>query len=174
MSDITTISNDWGNILQTSCKTSLKKNEYCCVVQMHGSEHTQCFRWFRSNAAVFRLLKIFSSRLQHIWHSYRANIRDQLIENTTIVSVHVLYKMMFSTYKSVIVTPCACSLFVSKVTKITWYMDVRFWRLFFCAFFSVWWLYLEINHSLVAEIICTIYSFIHAHVYTTQHFKFDK
>ena len=64
-------------------------------------------------------------------------------------------------YKSVIITPCACDLFVSKVTKITRYMDVIFQR-----FFSVWWLYLEINHSLVAEIICTIYSFIHAR---TQH-----
>ena len=30
-------------------------------------------------------------------------------------------------------------------------------------FFSVWWLYLEINHSLVAEIICIIYSFMHVH-----------
>ena len=41
---------------------------------------------------------------------------------------------MFSAYKSVIVTPCACDLFVSKVTKITWYMDVRFWRSFFSTF----------------------------------------
>ena len=39
MSDVTTISNNQGNILQISCKTSLKKNEYHCVVQMHGLEH---------------------------------------------------------------------------------------------------------------------------------------
>ena len=39
MSDVITISNDRGNILQTSCKISLKKNKYCCVVRMHGSEH---------------------------------------------------------------------------------------------------------------------------------------
>ena len=39
-SDVTTISNDLGNILQTLCKTSLKKNKYLYVVQMHGSEHT--------------------------------------------------------------------------------------------------------------------------------------
>ena len=48
------------------------------------------------------------------------------------------YKTMFSAYKSVIVSPCACDLFVSKVTKITRYMDtslhVRFWRSFFSAF----------------------------------------
>ena len=41
---------------------------------------------------------------------------------------------MFSAYKSVIVSPCACDLFVSKVTKITWYMDVHFWRSFFGVF----------------------------------------
>ena len=64
--DITTISNDQGNILQISCKTSLKKNEYRCVVQMHGSEHTRRFRRFQSNAVVFRLFKVFSLSLQHI------------------------------------------------------------------------------------------------------------
>ena len=85
------------------------------------------------------------------------------IQLLSVLMLYYPYKMMFSTYKSVIVTPCACDLFVNKVTKITPYMDVRFWRSFCSAFFSVWWLYLEINHSLVAEIICTIYSFIHAH-----------
>ena len=44
---------------------------------------------------------------------------------------------MFSTYKSVIVSPCACNLFVSKVTKITRYMDVRFLAVIFRRFFSV-------------------------------------
>ena len=38
---------------------------------------------------------------------------------------------MFSAYKSVIVTPCVCDLFVSKVTKI---MDVCFWWSFFGSF----------------------------------------
>ena len=35
----------------------------------------------------------------------------------------------------------------------------------FRRFFRVWWLYLEINHSLVADIICTIYihSFVQVH-----------
>ena len=41
---------------------------------------------------------------------------------------------MFSAYKSVIGSPCACDMFVSKETKITRYMDVRFWRSFFSAF----------------------------------------
>ena len=44
------------------------------------------------------------------------------------------YKTTFSAYKSVIVSPCACDLFVSKVTKISRYMDVYFWRSFFGAF----------------------------------------
>ncbi len=80
-----------------------------------------------------------------------------------VLMLYYPYKMMFSAYKSVIVTPCACNLFVSKVTKITRYMDVCFCQSFFTTFFNVWWIYLEINQSLVAEIICTIYSFIHAH-----------
>ena len=41
---------------------------------------------------------------------------------------------MFSMYKSVIVSPCACNLFVSKVTKITRQMDVHFWQSFFSTF----------------------------------------
>ena len=43
-SDVTTISNDQGNISQISCKTLLKKNEYCCVMKMHRLEHTRCFQ----------------------------------------------------------------------------------------------------------------------------------
>ena len=38
----------------------------------------------------FQLFKVFSSSLQHIRRTYKANIRDQLIENTTIVSVDVI------------------------------------------------------------------------------------
>ena len=90
MSDVTTISNDQGNILQISCKTLLKQKEYCCVVQMHGLEHMQHFQWFWSNAVVLWLLKVFTSSLQHIWRTYRANICNQLIKNTTIVSVDVI------------------------------------------------------------------------------------
>ena len=36
-----------------------------------------------------------------------------------VLVLYYPYKTMFSTYKSVIVTPCACDLFVSKVMKIT-------------------------------------------------------
>ena len=48
--------------------------------------------------------------------------------------LYYLHKKMFSAYKSMIVSPCACDLFVSKTMKITRYMDVRFWRSFFGAF----------------------------------------
>ena len=44
------------------------------------------------------------------------------------------YKTMFSAYKTVIGSSCACDLFVSKVTKITQYMVVRFRRSFFGTF----------------------------------------
>ena len=64
-----------------------KKEEYCCVMQMYGTEHTWCFQWFWSNAGIFQLFKVFSARLRH---SYRANICDQMIENTTVVNVDVI------------------------------------------------------------------------------------
>ena len=101
---------------------------------MHGSEHMWCFRWFRSDAVVFWLFKLFSLSLQHIWRTYRANIRDQLIENTAIVSVDIIRIKRCFPRTNLIGSPCACDLFVSKVTKITRYMDVRFWRSFFSAF----------------------------------------
>ena len=77
---------------------------------------------------------------------------------------------MFYAYKSVIVTPCACDLFVSKVTKITQDMDVCFWRSFFSAFFSgcddcilksttAWLLKLSVLY---------IHSFMHIHNTTFQ------
>ena len=51
-----------------------------------------------------------------------------------VLMLYYPYKTMFSAYKSVIVSPCVCDLFVSKVTKITWYLDVRFWQSFFGTF----------------------------------------
>ena len=56
------------------------------------------------------------------------------IQLSWVLMLYYPYKTMFSAYKSVIGSPCACDLFVSKVTKITRYMDVRFWRSFFGAF----------------------------------------
>ena len=146
-----------------------KREEYCCVVQMHRSEHTRRFRWFRSDAVVFRLFKVFSSSLQHIWRTYRANIRDQLIENTAIVSVDVILSIWNSVFR-VQISDCysMCLQFVCKQSDKNHsvhgspFLVVIFQHFFF----SVWWLYLKINHSLVAEIIYTKYSFIHAR---TQH-----
>ena len=84
---------------------------------------------------VHATLHIFSSSLQHIWYTYRANIRDQLIENTTIVSVDVILSVQNDVFR-VQISDCfsSCLQFVSKVTKITRNMDVCFWRSFFGAF----------------------------------------
>ena len=56
------------------------------------------------------------------------------IQLSWVLMLYYPYKTMFSAYKSVIVSPCASDLFASKVTKITRYMDVRFWRSFFGTF----------------------------------------
>ena len=56
------------------------------------------------------------------------------IQLSWVLMLYYPYKTMFSAYKSLIVSPCASDLFASKVTKITRYMDVRFWRSFFGAF----------------------------------------
>ena len=56
------------------------------------------------------------------------------IQLSWVLMLYYPYKTMFSAYKSVIVTPCACNLFVSEEKKITRYTDVRFWWSFFGAF----------------------------------------
>ena len=68
----------------------------------------------------------------HTWQTFVMNWSK--IQLSWVLMLYYLYKMMFSAYKSVIVSPCACGLFVSKVTKITRYMDVHFWRSFFGIF----------------------------------------
>ena len=82
-----------------------------------------------------------------------------------VLMLYYPYKTMFSAYKSVIVTPCACDLFVSKVTKIVRYTDVRFWRLFL-ALFSV----CDdcILKSTTAWLLTLSVQFIHSCAYTTH------
>ena len=50
------------------------------------------------------------------------------IQLSWVLMLYYTYKTVFSAYKTVIGSPCACDLFVSKLTKITRYMDVRFGR----------------------------------------------
>ena len=83
------------------------------------------------------------------------------IQLSWVLMLYYPYKMMFSAYKSVIVSSCACDLFVSSDENYLVH-GCPFLVVIFQRFFCVWWLYLEINHSRVAEIICTIYSFIDA------------
>ena len=68
----------------------------------------------------------------HTGHTFAINWSK--IQLSWVLMLYYQCKMMFSVYKSVIGSPCACNLFVSKVTKITQYMDVRFGRSFFGAF----------------------------------------
>ena len=92
------------------------------------------------------------------------------IQLSWVLMLYYLYKMMFSIYKSVIVTPCACDLFVSKVTKITRYMDVCFWRSFFAVFFQC---VMTVSWNLPQPGCWNYlyYIFSHSCTYTTQHFK---
>ena len=119
-----------------------KKHEYCCVVQMYGLEHTQCFWWFPKRCCRFLDVQSFQFEITtHLTNSWNTTHTGQTvminwskIQLSWVFILYYPYKTMFYAYKSVIVSPCACDLFVSKVTKITRYMDVRFWRSFFGAF----------------------------------------
>ena len=169
-SDITTISNDRGNILQISCKTLLKKKQVslCSANAWIGTHVTfpvilkRCCRFLVVQSFQFELA---THRMyiqgKHLWWSK--------IQLSWVLMLYYPYKMMFSAYKSVIVSPCACDLFVSDENHSV--RGCLFLAVIFRRFFSVWWLYVEINQSLFAEIICTIYSFIHA---STQHNIWNK
>ena len=74
MSDITTISNNRGKycsdfMQKFAEKTRVSQCTFLVILVIHGR-----FWWFWSDAVVFRLFKVFSSSLQHIWRTYRANI----------------------------------------------------------------------------------------------------
>ena len=87
------------------------------------------------------------------------------IQLSWVLMLYYPYKMMFS----VQISDCfsMCLRFVCKQSDENHSVHgCPFLAVIFRRFFSVWWLYLEINQSLVAEIISTIYSFIHA---STQH-----
>ena len=101
-------------------------------MQVHGSEHMRRFRWFRGNAIIFQLFKVCNISNVHTGQTFAINWSK--IQLSWVLILYYSYKMMFSMYKSVIVSPSACGLFVSKVTKITRYMDVRFWQSFFVTF----------------------------------------
>ena len=109
---------------------------------MHGSEHTQRFWWFWSDAVIFQWFKVFSCSKFSVWVCNTSDFHTgqtfaiswSKIQLSWVLMLYYPYKMIFSAYKLVIVFPCVCDLCVSKVTKITRYMDVRFWRSFVGAF----------------------------------------
>ena len=165
-SDVTTISNNWGNILQILCKTSLKEKR---VLLCSANAWTG---WFRSDAVIFRLFKVFSSSLQHIQRTYWANIRNHLIENTTIVSVGVILSVLNDVFR-VQISDCysMCLQFVCKQSEKNHsvhgclFLAVIFRHFFQCVMTVSWnqlhtgcWNYLY-------------YIFIHSCKYTTFQIK---
>ena len=89
------------------------------------------------------------------------------IQLSWVLMLYYLYKMMFSVYKSVIVTPCACDLFVSKVRrrkKLGTWMSVfggHFSVLFQCVMTVSW------NQPQPGCWNCLYYIFILSCKYTT-------
>ena len=80
------------------------------------------------------------------------------------------YKTMFSAYKTVIVSPYACGLLVSKVMKITRYMDVCFWRSFFGTFSVCDDCILKSTTAWLLK-LSVLYILIHSCKYTTFQIK---
>ena len=62
-----------------------------------------------------------------------SSVLHKYAQNQVTLLMHISPTMFVPNFV-VIVSPCACDLFVSKVMKITRYMNVRFWRSFFGAF----------------------------------------
>ena len=89
----------------------------CCLFSVVESFQFE----FTGQTFVINWLKIQPSWVLMLYYPYKM--------------MYSAYKTMYSAYRSVIVSPCACDLFVSKVMKITRYMDVYFWRSFFWRFF---------------------------------------
>ena len=87
---------------------------------------------------MFPVMSFFSCSKFSVRDYNTSNIRDQLIENTTIVNVDVILSVLNDVVR-VLISDCysLCLRFVcTKVTKITRYMDVRFGRSFFGVFFQ--------------------------------------
>ena len=91
------------------------------------------------------------------------------IQLSWVLMLYYLYKTMFSAYKSVIVIPCACDLFVSKVTK-----SLSIWMSVFGGHFSVLFSVCDdcILKSTTAWLlklsVLYIHSFMHVHNTTFQ------
>ena len=160
-----------GNYSSDFVQNFAEKNKYCCVVQMHGSEHMQHFWWFRSDAVIFQLFKVFSLRLQHIWRNYRANIQDQLIENPTTGSADVILSVQNNVFH-VQISDCyfMCLWFVWKQSDKNHsvhgclFLPVNFQHFFQCVMTVSW------NQPQPGCWNYVYYIFIHSCTYTT-HFK---
>ena len=137
MSDITTISNDWGkyssDFMQNFAEKKEKKVSLCSANAWIGT-HAMFpvipkWCWFFFSFSKFSV-RVCNTSNVHTGQTFA--ISWSKIQLSWMLMLYYPYKMMFSAYKSEIVSPC--NLFVSKVTKITQCMDVRFWRSVFSAF----------------------------------------
>ena len=89
-SDVTIISNDQGNILQISCKTSLEKNWVLLWSANAWIGTHATFLVILKRCGHFSVVQSFQFKFSTHLTYYRANICDQLIKNTTIMSVDVI------------------------------------------------------------------------------------
>ena len=149
-------------------KTSLKKNEYHCVVQMHGLEHTQRFRWFQSNAVVQSFQFEFATHLTYIQGKHSRSI-DRKYNYHECWCYIIRIKRCFPRTNQWLFLHVLLICLQEKWWKSlgTW-MSVfggHFSALFQCVMTVSWnqpkpgcWNYLY-------------YIFVHSCMYTTQHFK---
>ena len=109
----------------------------------------------------------FATHLTHTGQTFA--ISWSKIQLSWVLMLYYPYKTMFSMYKSVIVSPCACDLFVSKVMKIT-----RTWMYIFGGHFSVLFqcvMTVSWNQSQPGCWNYLYYIFIHSCKYTTFQIK---
>ena len=115
---------------------------------------------------AFGLYKVYSLVL-HLMCDI-ANFHKLLIENTTIMNADVLpvqrdvFHIVISDWYSMWL-PLVCK----QSDKDCSVHRFHFWQSNFSVFFCLLRLYIKTTWSLVAEIMCTKYSFIHAHMQHT-------
>ena len=128
--------------------------------------------WIRTHVTFLVILKrcchfsvVQSFQFEFTTHPTRQTfaINWSKIQLSWVLMLYYPYKTMFSAYKTVIGSPCAFDLFVSKVMKITRYAVI------FQRFFSV--MIVSWNQPKPGCWNYLYYIFIHSCKYTTQHFK---
>ena len=136
-SDVTTVSNDKGNILQTLCKTSLKKTILlCCANAWIGTcaMFPVIPKWY----CCFSVVQSFQFEIT-TYMTYLQGKHSQSVDRK--FSYHecwcyIISIKLFSTYKLVIVTPCAgikqfivCTGAVGELKKLKIQKEIPFFKI---------------------------------------------